>query len=257
MVSVLVAEWHKWLRHRFTWGCLLTWMAIVLLLGTTGSELVMLTSIGQLLLLVWISIVVGQEFHWGTLQSLLVNGGITRMQLGIAKLSLTVVSSGLATLALILTAVFVTALGVRGGGLYWPAWHAYTPLGIFVSFLAYAALAFGLVMFSQSSNNALLLGILGYAMEWLMVGVLPVLRVFSVLVGSDADGFLAQIAKLFKLFSIRTNANLGVDSLNVNLVASSLPQDWPRAALILVVCAGIALGTSLVLFTRRDLVARY
>lgn len=256
MVSALVAEWLKWLRHRFTQGCLLTWIAIVLLLGTTGSELVMLTSIGQLFLLVWISIVVGKEFHWGTLQSFLVNGGITRIQLGIAKLSLAVVGSGLATLVLILTAVLVTAIGVCSGGLYWPAWHAYTPIGIFFSFLAYATLAFGLAVFGQSSNNALLLGILGYAMEWLVVGVLPVLQTLSALTSSDDGGFLTQIEKLFKLLSFRINANMGVGSLNINLVAGCPSEDWPRALIILMAYTGIIFGASFIHLIRRDLVAR-
>lgn len=216
----------------------------MLLLGATGSGLVVLVSVAQLFLIIWISLVVGSEFVWGTTQSVLVNAGMTRVQFVFSKLSLAVMSSVLITGLLFLLTALATALGVRNGAFYWPAWHSSIFCGVFLALLTYAALTLALAMFSQSGNNALLLGILAYAMEWLIVGILPVLKAFGAL-GSDTCGFFIGIGRFFDLVSVRANANLGV---------SNPSEDWPRALIVLMIYVGLAFGASFVLFLRRDLV---
>jgi hypothetical protein len=254
ITSAVAAECWKQAKDKRTRGFLLLWIALCALFSTAVSGRLILVSLGQILLLVWVGLAVGQEYDWGTHATVLVGGATTRVRLFLAKASL--VFLGCTIQVIVFSASDLLSKHLAQGAGRTPApvsCDARCLLGTLVSVASYGALGYLLSVLARSTYSALQLGALTFLGEWLLVGVLPLLRTGLSIIRPDWANAVVRMVTFVQDLCIRTNANLLVGFTDANLLPARTAGGWEASATFLAGVTALALAAGLSMATRQEL----
>ena len=254
IASAVAAECWKQVRDKRTRGFLVLWIALCVLLSNSVSGRLILASLGQILLLVWVGLAVGQEYEWGTLATVLVGGATTRVRLFLAKASLVFLGCAVQVIVLSASDLLSKHLAQGAGRTVAPvSCDAQCLLGTLVSVASYGALGYFLSVVARSTYSALQLGALTFLGEWLLVGILPLLRAGLSLVRPEWGDAVVRMVTFVQDLCIRTNANLLVGFTDPNLLPARTAGGWEASAAFLAVVTALALAAGLSIATRQEL----